>query len=187
MSENRTAYDYGRLARRVVDALVDSEGEETDEVVDLLELLEGAPSKLVALRYVDERLKGEIAILLEHRNRIDSRREARKRDRDRIRETATELLVALREAGQLENTKIDEATGEEYGGKVVAPEASIWLQRSPKSVDGPEDLALWPDRWIREYVDRKPDRRKALAELEENPDAGGATFRVVQREGVRWR
>ena len=181
-----TTFDYITLARDIVATLEETYGDCTPEIEEAMhQLWGGAPSKLEALFHVQRRLQMERDLLLAERERIDQRREGIKAHQDRVKDLGTRLLMAIRETGGLADVK-DDGTG----GRIRTPTLTVWLQRNPPSVQGPDDLARWPAKWKRTKTEEQPNRKAALAELKEREAAGDELppgFSVNRREGIRWR
>lgn len=178
--QNLTTTELLDLATKVVAQLEEEEGIFTDDSLQALEVFQGlAPSKLEALYYVQRRLSSDWELVDQEVSRLKARRSSLERQMAMVKTRAGDLLRAARDLGELDGVKEDGT-----GGRLKTPTMTAWLQRSTR-VEGPQDVAMWPAKWVRSKTIQEPDRALARADLQNGDSSTLVT--LVTEEQVRWR
>jgi len=164
-----TGFDLTCEASRLV-----AELEEVDGVVDdqwerrFDALVEDSGDKLGAYKAVVDRLNNEADYLAREVKRYQGRIATLRRQRDRVRGMARDLLIAHLEL-----------TGDK---RVKAPEYTAWLQATA-ALSGPADPSDWPAAFVSSVP--KIDKRSALDALKAGEEHHGLS--IVAGYAIRWR
>lgn len=166
-----TAFELLAQAGAIVCGLEDAGGDLTDELdASIKTWLDNADDKLGAMWAVQRRLAAEDEVLKMLADRLAGARKRLAKNKERVNEMATQLLLAKIEVGE--------------EPKVKRPEFSAWLATT-RSVLGPTDPADWPEDLRTEVTQVVADRAGAKKLLEGGAQLPG--FQLVESTGVRWR
>ena len=174
-----TSNDLAELQSRMVHLMEAVCGEEDEaeekrllaELDDLYETLTGeVPSKLLRLRAVAVRTASEIDMVRKEEKLLAAARKSRER-----------LLKNLKGYMQL---LLGGHSATHGATKIKAEGHTFWLATT-KSLDAPEDVALWPDKWTTTETVVKADKSSAFKALKGGDELPG--FGVIETTGIRWR
>lgn len=172
-----TSYDIAHMQAKLAFLMEQAAQEDADpqlfDEMDRLYLeLEGAvPDKLLALRAVCVRTDAEIAVIDDEIAILRAAKTARQKTIDRVKGYCMQLLEGNEAA--------------HHSSQVKAGGHTFWIANGERMVY-PDDLADWPEEYIREKVVRSADKagaKKALNGVDELP----AGFSREPTRSVRWR